>query len=172
MTENSVSSAKFLHYFLNHRLNCRGRYLCTTPPPILFWISPQVNFLQTFIFVGQRIKKHFAYMQTIRLIVFIEHRSFEPIRLLFSRVYALIIPNIGCETKLPIIEWDKAADFENGTKSPILMMRRNGRIQSGTKPSGSKFWLKILCNNGGSAEEKSQKPPVIRRQITAVTSVS
>ena len=31
----------------------------------------------------------------------------------------------GCETKPPILEWDKTADFENGTKSPILIMRQN-----------------------------------------------
>ena len=26
---------------------------------------------------------------------------------------------VGCETKPPILEWDKTVDFENGTKSPI-----------------------------------------------------
>ena len=34
----------------------------------------------------------------------------------------------GCETKPPILEWDKTADFENGTKSPILIMRQNRRF--------------------------------------------
>ena len=35
---------------------------------------------------------------------------------------------LGCETKPPILEWDKTADFENGTKSPILTMRQNSRF--------------------------------------------
>ena len=35
---------------------------------------------------------------------------------------------IGYETKPPILEWDKTADFENGTKSPILIMRQNRRF--------------------------------------------
>ena len=34
----------------------------------------------------------------------------------------------GCDTKPPILEWDKAADFENGRKSPILILRQNGRL--------------------------------------------
>ena len=36
--------------------------------------------------------------------------------------------DIGCETKPPILEWDKTADFENGKKSPILIMRQNRRF--------------------------------------------
>ena len=31
----------------------------------------------------------------------------------------------GCETKPPILEWDKTADFGNGTKPPIFIMRQN-----------------------------------------------
>ena len=31
---------------------------------------------------------------------------------------------IGYETKPPILERDKTADFENGTKSPILMKQK------------------------------------------------
>ena len=27
---------------------------------------------------------------------------------------------MGCETKPPILEWDKTADFDNETKPPIL----------------------------------------------------
>ena len=34
----------------------------------------------------------------------------------------------GCETKPPILEWDETADFENGTKWPILIMRQNRRF--------------------------------------------
>ena len=34
----------------------------------------------------------------------------------------------GCETKPPISESDQTADFENGTKSPILIMRQNRRF--------------------------------------------
>ena len=34
----------------------------------------------------------------------------------------------GCETKPPILEWDKTADFENETKSPILKTGQNRRF--------------------------------------------
>ena len=34
----------------------------------------------------------------------------------------------GCETKPPILEWDKTVEFEDGTKSPILIMRQNRRF--------------------------------------------
>ena len=34
---------------------------------------------------------------------------------------------LGYETKPPILQWDKTADFENATKSPNLM-RQNRRF--------------------------------------------
>ena len=34
----------------------------------------------------------------------------------------------GCETKPPILEWYKTADFENGTKSPIFKTGQNSRF--------------------------------------------
>ena len=36
--------------------------------------------------------------------------------------------NEKCVTKPPILEWDKTADFENGTKPSILKMRQKRRF--------------------------------------------
>ena len=62
----------------------------------------------------------------------------------------------GCETKPPILEWDKTADFKNGTKSPILKTGQNRRFwkrdkiadfENGTKSpilktgQNRRFWL-------------------------------
>ena len=40
---------------------------------------------------------------------------------------------LGCETKPPILEWDKTADFENGTKSPILKTGQNRQFSKRDK---------------------------------------
>ena len=45
------------------------------------------------------------------------------------------------------------------------------KVWTSLETSGSKFWLKVFYDNGGSAE-KIAKPPVKRRKITAVTGVS
>ena len=40
---------------------------------------------------------------------------------------------VGCETKPPILDWDRTVNFENGTNWPILIKRQNRQFQSGIK---------------------------------------
>ena len=41
---------------------------------------------------------------------------------------AIVVSKKRCETKPPILEWDKIADFENGTQPAIFKMRQKRRF--------------------------------------------